>query len=162
MNDYRAFMHEAQTWADVHDHPHIPTVIGWDDEPQPWLAVEYADHGSLGEYTDDTDTPLGVHQAVWTVQCLAKALDHAHAHARDHYHQDVTPYNVLLFTSEDGWAVPKLGDWGLARARNDQSSQSFTPGYAAPEQRQPDQYYRVHPPQNRSLPTRDDPLRTAD
>jgi outer membrane protein assembly factor BamB len=57
----------------------------------------------------------------------------------------VTPYNVLLFASEDGWPVPKLGDWGLARARNEQASQSFTPGYAAPEQRQPDQHYRVHP-----------------
>jgi serine/threonine protein kinase len=59
-----------------------------------------------------------------------------HAHRRGVVHRDLKPENVLFRSVEDGWAVPKVADWGLAKLLLDhtQSVEGFSPRYAAPEQ----------------------------
>lgn len=66
-----------------------------------------------------------------------------HAHHKGVIHRDIKPSNVLV-TTEDGPAVPKIIDFGIARATDQRLTESTlhtkigeimgTPGYMSPEQ----------------------------
>ena len=76
----------------------------------PWLALELADAGSLAQFVEQpqpwsTLAPL--------FDRLLEAL--GHMHALDMVHRDLKPDNVLL-AREGGVLVPKLADFGLAKA----------------------------------------------
>jgi hypothetical protein len=123
------FAREAETWAGLDDHDNVVGVIDWGTEPLPWLALEYMDGGDLSALTGS----VALEQAVWTAHGLAEGV--RHAHTRGVAHLDLKPDNVLL-RGTDGWAVPKVADWGLARLmlEHSRSVEGMTPSYAAPEQ----------------------------
>ncbi len=134
------FVREAETWERVADHDHVVSVFDWgtgdeaDGTDAPWLALEFADGGDLRSRDRH-----GVAEALWNARCLTDAV--AHTHEQGVAHLDLTPDNVLFRTVEDGWDVPKIGDWGLAR-RLDAAADGdgVTPPYAAPEQFDPDTF----------------------
>ena len=120
------FVTEAETWAKLDDHEGIVTVLGWGTRPHPWLAMEYMDGGHVGARS------FGVEQAVWTAYRTAGAVREAHRQGVAHL--DLKPANVLL-RGTDGWPVPKVADWGLARHLLEEGSvEGLSPPYAAPEQ----------------------------
>lgn len=128
----RAHVHEAETWAQVDDHPHVVTVHGWGTDPLPWLALEYLAGGSLRRRMDRSTS-----DALAVLEAMCEGLWHAHSDGVTH--GDIKPENVL-FTDESG-ATPKLSDWGTAtRMLDDDGPGGLTPAYAAPEQAAPDQY----------------------
>lgn len=62
VEDIENFVQGAETWSELADHDHIVTVIDWGRVPEPWLAMEYMDAGSLTAYTGEMDLA----QALWT------------------------------------------------------------------------------------------------
>jgi hypothetical protein len=131
------FTREAETWERLDDHDHIVGVIDWDTDPLPWIAMEYMEAGDLSAKSGDLSFP----QAVWTAGRIAEGVRHAHAHGV--IHLDLKPSNILLReVGAEYWAVPKIGDWGLAKLllQHSKSVEELSPEYAAPEQFDPDAY----------------------
>ena len=125
------FATEAELWAGLDDHDGVVTVLDWDDDPLPWIAMEYMDGGSLAE----RGKGMGFRQAAWTASQVAGALEYAHGHGVAHL--DLKPANVLFRETADGeWDAPKVADWGLARLllEHSRSVDGISPQYAAPEQ----------------------------
>jgi WD40 repeat protein/serine/threonine protein kinase len=125
-------------------------------EGRPFLALEFVDGGTLGEYLASRAVPP--RDAARLVEQLARAVHHAHLQGI--IHRDLKPANILLARSEgpttrgegrevrdegpqglhSSLASPKITDFGLARSihadvRLTQSGLvAGTPSYMAPEQ----------------------------
>jgi serine/threonine protein kinase len=86
------FRTEAEAVARLQD-PHIVQIfeVG-EHEGRPYLALEYADGGSLAPQV--AGTPQPPRPAAQLVQTLARALHHAHQ--RGILHRDLKPANILL------------------------------------------------------------------
>jgi serine/threonine protein kinase/RNA polymerase subunit RPABC4/transcription elongation factor Spt4 len=133
---------EARAMARLGDHPAIVTVhdIG-EEDGEPYIVSQYMAGGALEQMLDRApERRLAAEEAVRIADCVASALEHAHA--KGVVHRDLKPANVWL--AEDGTA--KLGDFGLAfsleRSRLTRTGTIVgTVAYMAPEQalgRKPD------------------------
>ncbi len=136
------FEAERQALA-LMDHPNIAKVhdAGTDDQGRPYFAMELVKGLPLTEYCDARK--LSVNERLDLFIQICSAVQHAHQKAI--IHRDLKPANVLV-TEHDGKPVPKVIDFGLAKALN--SSQMLTdrtlhtaygtvvgtPLYMAPEQ----------------------------
>jgi len=101
----------------------------------PWLAMEFADRGSL----DSLAKPLTWPALRRALRAVLAALAHAHAHSV--VHRDLKPHNILRFAAGRGRpARLKLADFGLAQALAGSvrggvyEAPAGTPLYMAPEQ----------------------------
>ena len=94
---------------------------------RPYIVMEYVNGQSLHEAA--WNQAIQPSQAVAIVKGICDGLAHAHRH--DIVHRDIKPSNILL-TPE---AMPKIADFGLARATDSDKSGLVmgTPGYTAPE-----------------------------
>jgi formylglycine-generating enzyme required for sulfatase activity/serine/threonine protein kinase len=127
------FQAEARAVARLH-HPNILQV--WDHgehECQPYLSLEYLDAGTLADWRKES--PRSPQEVATLVALLADAVEHAHQQGI--VHRDLKPANILLTTE----GVPKVGDFGLARATQSEEAGLTRPGdavgtplYMAPEQ----------------------------
>jgi WD40 repeat protein len=150
------FRLEAELAARVR-HPNIVQVyeIG-SYEGRPFLALEWAEGGSLAEQLDGKPWPPG--EAAALVETLARAIHVAHGEGV--VHRDLKPANILLqhkseirnpkseseaspgsdFGFRISDLVPKITDFGLAQPTEGGmtlTQSGFlvgTPGYMAPEQ----------------------------
>lgn len=155
------FRREAEAVAAL-QHPNIVQIFnvgtsaaGMDGGPAcPYIALEYADGGTLAAHTGK---PMAPRVAAEIVATLADAVQYAHS--RGIVHRDLKPGNVLMrinphpVNSGDGLLnrlTPKVTDFGLAK-RVDGNGDSLhgeaatmagsmlgTPEYMAPEQAQGD------------------------
>jgi hypothetical protein len=114
-------------------HPNIVEIYTLGEhDGLPYLALEFAEGGSLAQRLSGTPLPSG--EAARLVETLARAIHAAHQHGV--VHRDLKPANVLL--TADG--TPKVADFGLARCLDAGSGPTpvgavlGTPGYMAPEQ----------------------------
>lgn len=146
------FIEEARVWESLTEgdsnpenqqdgltaQDHIVGIVDWGDGPVPWIAMEYMDGGNLREVLSGGTLPLG--QAFWLGHCICRAVRHAHRYGVVHH--DIKPENVLFREPTEGWLVPKVSDWGLARVMldDDESAHGLTPTYAAPEQFAPGEF----------------------
>ena len=113
-------------------HPNIVRVDDFlEHEGVPYIAMEYAERGSLRAYVGTTST-------VQVLNLLEQVLAGlAHAHDAGIIHRDLKPENLLLA----GNGVVKIADFGIAKALG-RVSERFTdtgvtvgtPAYMAPEQ----------------------------
>src|SRR5438270_621478 len=79
------------------------------EKGEPYLVSQYMAGGSLEGLLDQApERRLPAGEAIRLADCVASALEHAHA--KGVIHRDIKPANVWL--GEDGMA--KLGDFGLA------------------------------------------------
>jgi len=119
------FASEADTWGKLDEHEHIVPLLGWGEQPYPWMLLELLP-ASLADRMDDLSTAEALHVLV----DVADALEFAHG--RGVVHLDIKPENVLL--TADG--SPKVGDWGLSQVvlEHSQTQMGLTPPYSAPEQ----------------------------
>ncbi len=129
-------MGEAETWQQLDDHDHIVSVVDYDSDPLPWIAMEYMDGGHLGECASEMD----LQQKLWTAVTVTRGV--RHAHTRGIAHLDLKPANILFRSVEDAWNVPKVADWGLSKhlLNHSKSMEGLSPHYAAPEQFAADEY----------------------
>jgi eukaryotic-like serine/threonine-protein kinase len=134
------FEAERQALA-LMDHPNIARVFdaGETEAGRPYFAMELVRGVPITTYCD--------HQKVPTAERLRLFIDicHAvqHAHQKGIIHRDLKPSNILV-TTHDGRPVPKVIDFGIAKATEAKLTDgtlftrfhSFlgTPAYTSPEQ----------------------------
>ncbi len=136
----RRFEVERQVLARM-DHSSIARVYdaGATPEGRPYFAMELVDGAALTEYCDARRLDLRARLELLTTVCRAV---HS-AHQKGVIHRDLKPSNVLV-ASEGGRALPKVIDFGIARAVDPGPGEGSlvtrlgqlvgTPGTMSPEQ----------------------------
>ena len=134
------FEAERQALA-LMDHPHIARVLdgGATDSGHPYFVMELVQGISINEFCDLHELSLRKRLRLFLDACRAVH----HAHQKGIIHRDLKPSNVLV-AEVDGQAVPKVIDFGVAKALGEQLVEQTlytnftqmvgTPLYMSPEQ----------------------------
>lgn len=110
------FEQERQALA-LMDHPNIARVLdgGMTVTGQPYFVMELVDGLSLTKYCDDAMLSPKARLELFLPICRAVQ----HAHQKGIIHRDLKPANILI-TLIDGRPVPKVIDFGVAKATGEQ------------------------------------------
>ncbi|GAA5125039.1 serine/threonine-protein kinase [Luteolibacter yonseiensis] len=123
------------------DHPNIARVLdaGATASGLPYFVMELVDGERITEFCDQKRLGLRARLELFILVCEAIQ----HAHQKGVIHRDIKPSNVLVRT-DDGRAVPKVIDFGIAKATAghldvEATVTNFgqfigTPAYMSPEQ----------------------------
>ena len=123
------------------DHPNIASVLdaGATDSGRPYFVMELVRGIPITAYCDRQR--LGTRERLQLFVNVCQAVQHAHQ--KGVIHRDLKPSNVLV-TEHDGTPVPKVIDFGVAKAINQQLTEKTlftrfqqmvgTPMYMSPEQ----------------------------
>jgi eukaryotic-like serine/threonine-protein kinase len=134
---------ERQTLA-IMDHPAIAKVFDAGSTPagQPYFVMEYVPGSLITNYCDQKRLPASERLALLVKVC--EGVQHAHQKAI--IHRDLKPSNILV-VEVDGKPLPRIIDFGIAKAVSQQSEDETlvtraggmvgTPGYMSPEQADP-------------------------
>jgi serine/threonine protein kinase len=136
------FEAERQALA-MMDHPNIARVFdaGATETGRPYFAMELVKGTSITEYCDKNKLSTKERLALFIEVCNAAQ----HAHQKGIIHRDIKPSNVMV-TMHDGEPMPKVIDFGIAKATNQRLTEKTlltryaqmigTPAYMSPEQAQ--------------------------
>ncbi|MFO1487228.1 MAG: serine/threonine-protein kinase [Verrucomicrobiota bacterium] len=134
------FEAERQALA-MMDHPNIARVLdaGATDKGRPYFVMELVRGTKITEYCDHN--ALDARQRLKLFIQVCHAIQHAHQ--KGVIHRDIKPSNILV-TIIDGEPVPKVIDFGIAKAIEGRLADSTiftpyehfigTPAYMSPEQ----------------------------
>ena len=134
------FEAERQALA-MMDHPNIAKVLdaGATETGRPYFVMELVTGVSITEYCDKNELNMRERLALFIQVCNAVQ----HAHQKGIIHRDIKPSNVMV-THRDGTPVPKIIDFGIAKAINQRLTEKTlftrhahiigTPAYMSPEQ----------------------------
>ena len=134
------FEAERQALA-MMDHPNIAKVLdaGATPEGRPFFVMELVRGEPITDYCDKNN--LDVPQRLELFSQVCNAVQHAHQ--KGIIHRDIKPTNVLV-TIADGKPVPKVIDFGIAKATSARLTEKTlftefrhligTPAYMSPEQ----------------------------
>jgi hypothetical protein len=135
------FEAERQALA-IMDHPNIAKVLdaGTTENGRPFFVMELVKGIPITRYCDENklDTRQRLNLFIQVCQAIQ------HAHQKGIIHRDIKPSNVLV-ADHDGVPIPKVIDFGIAKATSDQrltdktlytAIEQFigTPAYMSPEQ----------------------------
>jgi serine/threonine protein kinase len=136
------FEAERQALA-LMDHPNIARVLdaGATETGRPYFVMELVHGVRITEYCDKSS--LSTRQRLELFIQVCHAIQHAHQ--KGIIHRDIKPSNVLV-TLHDGVPVPKVIDFGIAKAMEEKLTDKTlftmfghfigTPAYMSPEQAQ--------------------------
>ncbi|MBI4664216.1 MAG: protein kinase [Verrucomicrobia bacterium] len=125
------------------DHPNIARVFdaGATETGRPYFVMELVRGIRITEYCDQNTLPTEDRLKLFNQ--VGRAIQHAHQ--KGVIHRDIKPSNILV-TLHDGVPVPKVIDFGIAKATDQRLTdktlftefQAFigTPAYVSPEQAQ--------------------------
>ena len=134
------FEAERQALA-LMDHPNIAQVLdaGATETGRPYFVMELVTGVSVNEYCDKNKLSTRERLALFIQVCNAAE----HAHQKGIIHRDLKPTNVMV-TQQDGEPVPRVIDFGIAKATNRKLTEKTlftryahiigTPAYMSPEQ----------------------------
>ena len=134
------FEAERQALA-MMEHPNIAKVLdaGATESGRPYFVMELVRGVPITEYCDKCKLPSRERLALFIDVCRAVH----HAHQKGIIHRDLKPRNILV-TLHDGSPVPKVIDFGIAKATNSRLTDKTlftqfhqfvgTPAYTSPEQ----------------------------
>jgi serine/threonine protein kinase/tetratricopeptide (TPR) repeat protein len=134
------FEAERQALA-LMDHPNIAKVLdgGATEAGRPYFVMELVHGVPITEYCDKNK--LSTQQRLELFIPVCQAIQHAHQ--KGIIHRDIKPSNVMV-TLHDGVPVPKVIDFGVAKATNQRLTEKTlftnyaqmigTPAYMSPEQ----------------------------
>ncbi|MCW1922839.1 tetratricopeptide repeat protein [Luteolibacter arcticus] len=136
------FEAERQALA-LMDHPHIAHVFdaGATASGRPYFVMELVEGLKITDYCQRHSLPLDARLKLFTHIC--DAIEHAHQ--KGILHRDIKPSNILVMTGQDGKPVPKVIDFGIAKATGGEPLTDKTlvtswgmligtPAYMSPEQ----------------------------
>src|SRR5687767_382405 len=136
------FEAERQALA-MMDHPNIAKVLdgGATDTGRPFFVMELVRGVKITDYCDQNNLSTADRLELFIKVCQAIQ----HAHQKGIIHRDIKPSNILV-TQHDSVAVPKVIDFGIAKATTGQLTDKTlftafaqfmgTPAYMSPEQAQ--------------------------
>jgi serine/threonine protein kinase len=131
---------ERQALA-IMDHPNIARVFdaGATETGRPYFVMELVRGVSITEYCDRSRLSTQERLELFVPVCNAVH----HAHQKGIIHRDLKPSNIMV-TLHDGVPVPKVIDFGIAKAMNQRLTEQTiftryaemigTPEYMSPEQ----------------------------
>jgi len=134
------FEAERQALA-LMDHPNIARVLdaGATERGQPYFVMELVRGIPITTYCDSHRLSTGARLHLFIAVCHAVQ----HAHQKGVIHRDLKPSNIIV-TLHDGVAVPKIIDFGIAKATQGRLTDKTlftqfhaflgTPAYTSPEQ----------------------------
>ena len=134
------FEAERQALA-LMDHPNIAKVLdaGSTDGGRPYFVMELVKGVPIIEYCDQMKLPIQDRLDLFIKVCHAIQ----HAHQKGIIHRDIKPSNILI-TLHDGVPVPRIIDFGIAKATQQELTEMTiytqhhqfigTPAYMSPEQ----------------------------
>jgi serine/threonine protein kinase len=134
------FNHERQALARM-EHSGIARILdaGASSRGRPFFVMDYIDGACITTWCDRSQLTTAQRLELFIPVCRAVQ----HAHNKGIIHRDIKPSNILVGL-EDGRAVPKVIDFGIARAietgdRGNTLATQFgqmvgTPEYSSPEQ----------------------------
>jgi serine/threonine protein kinase/WD40 repeat protein len=134
------FEAERQALA-MMDHPNIAKVLdaGATDTGRPYFVMELVRGTRITDYCDQHSLPTDARLSLFSQVCHALH----HAHQKGIIHRDIKPSNILV-TLHDGRPVPKVIDFGIAKATDQRLTDKTlftefttfigTPAYMSPEQ----------------------------
>jgi serine/threonine protein kinase len=135
------FEAERQALA-LMDHPNIAKVLdaGATDTGRPYFVMDLVKGVPITRYCDENMLTAEQRLRLFIQVCQAVQ----HAHQKGVIHRDLKPSNILV-ADHDGTPVPKIIDFGIAKATTDQrltdktlftAFEQFigTPAYMSPEQ----------------------------
>jgi len=134
------FEAERQALA-MMNHPNIAQVIdaGATEAGRPYFVMEFIDGEPITDYCDAQRLNTAERLDLFLAVCAGVQ----HAHQKGIIHRDLKPTNVLV-TQEDGKPVPKIIDFGIAKATAQRMTEKSlftqagvligTPEYMSPEQ----------------------------
>lgn len=134
------FEAERHTLA-LMDHPGIAKVLdaGTTENESPFFVMEYVDGHPVTQYCAQDNLPIRSRLEIFIKIC--RAIEHAHQ--KGIIHRDLKPSNILV-RREDGEPVPKVIDFGVAKAMAPIEGAPLkltlnspiigTPAYMSPEQ----------------------------
>jgi eukaryotic-like serine/threonine-protein kinase len=136
------FEAERQALA-LMDHANIAHVFdaGATASGRPYFVMELIEGVKITEYCDRHSLLIPARLKLFVQVCDAIQ----HAHQKGIIHRDIKPSNILVTTGADGKPVPKVIDFGIAKATADQQLTDKTiftafemligtPAYMSPEQ----------------------------
>ncbi|HKX61511.1 MAG TPA: serine/threonine-protein kinase, partial [Verrucomicrobiae bacterium] len=136
------FEAERQALA-LMDHPHIAKVLdaGATDTGRPYFVMELVRGMPITKFCDENQATTEERLELFMAVCSAIQ----HAHQKGVIHRDIKPNNVLI-TMHDDRPVPKVIDFGIAKATQQELTDKTiftryheflgTPAYMSPEQTQ--------------------------
>ncbi|MFK7884170.1 MAG: protein kinase [Phycisphaerales bacterium] len=134
------FRAEQQALA-IMDHPSIAKVFdaGATISGRPYFVMEIIDGEPITRYCDRKHLTIRERLTLFRQVCAGVH----HAHQKGVIHRDLKPSNILV-AEADGQPIPRIIDFGIAKATNTQSAEHTaftelkqmigTPGYMSPEQ----------------------------
>ncbi len=134
------FEAERQALA-MMDHPNMARVFdaGATETGRPYFVMELVKGASITDYCDANSLSTKERLKLFIQVCNAVQ----HAHQKGIIHRDIKPSNVMV-TLHDGKPVPKVIDFGIAKATNQRLTEKTvftryaqmigTPAYMSPEQ----------------------------
>src|SRR5215471_4732887 len=134
------FEAERQALA-IMDHANIARIFDADvtDTGRPYFVMELVRGIKITEYCDQNQLPTRERLSLFILVCQAIQ----HAHQKGIIHRDIKPSNILV-TLHDGVPVPKVIDFGIAKATQQELTEKTvftqfhqligTPAYMSPEQ----------------------------
>jgi serine/threonine protein kinase len=139
------FKTERETLA-LMEHPNIARVFdagqaSLEQGSRPFVVMEFVDGKPITDYCDHKALSLKARLELFMTVCQGVQ----HAHQKGIIHRDLKPSNILV-TEVDGAAIPKIIDFGIAKAiRGPLTDRTLvtnrqellgTPQYMSPEQAQ--------------------------
>ncbi|MHC4647272.1 MAG: serine/threonine protein kinase [Planctomycetota bacterium] len=137
------FEAERQALA-MMEHPNIAKVFdaGATDTGRPYFVMELVRGIPVTEYCDKNN--LDARQRLELFIDVCRAVQHAHQ--KGIIHRDIKPSNVMITRRDNGTGVPKIIDFGIAKATQQRLTEKTlfteyhqfigTPEYMSPEQAQ--------------------------
>ena len=134
------FEGERQALA-MMEHPNIAKVFdaGATDSGRPYFVMELVKGIPVTQYCDENN--LTTQERLELFVPICKAIQHAHQ--KGVVHRDIKPTNIMI-TLHDGIPVPKVIDFGIAKATQQELTEHTiftqygqligTPAYMSPEQ----------------------------
>src|SRR6266478_714130 len=134
------FEAERQALA-LMEHPNIAKIldVGATDTGRPYFVMELVRGIKITDYCDKSNLPTRERLDLFVQVCQAVQ----HAHQKGVIHRDLKPSNILV-TLRDGVPVPKVIDFGIAKATQQRLTDKTlftafeqfigTPAYMSPEQ----------------------------
>ncbi len=136
------FEAERQALA-LMDHPNIAHVFdaGATESGRPYFVMELVEGTKITDFCDQYSLGTSARLELFVQVCDAVQ----HAHQKGIIHRDLKPSNILVTTTPDGKPVPKVIDFGIAKATTGQQLTDKTiftafemligtPAYMSPEQ----------------------------